>query len=263
MRKNPMLNNERMLNDAIFMFSVRRARGEGKERGGGEREESEYEFQGVEQDWWLCCLEISLPKRLTGMGLRFASFVFHFRSPHRSTPHNTLSMTYELIVHIRLMSQTISTVKVQIEATRESREWLGRKVTMFVVLDDWQKKKAAEKWANANLRPSTKAKVNKKFIIFTLTIAVQGQFTLKFIQNENVTVKSETQRKKKWSSSFFRCGARSGNWVRAEATSCFFVWLVVWCGGCLCNAQTSLKVAHATSTLFSLALLTINSIVVG
>lgn len=38
MRKNPMLNNERMLNDAIFMFSVRRARGEGKERGGGERE---------------------------------------------------------------------------------------------------------------------------------------------------------------------------------------------------------------------------------
>lgn len=63
-------------------------------------------------------------------------------------------------------------------------------------IDDWQKKRAS-------LKPSTisnstkRAKVNKKFIIFTLTIAAQGQLTLKFIYNENVTVKNETEMEKK------------------------------------------------------------------
>lgn len=183
-------------------------------RGRATAKESEYEVSRRRtQDWWLCCLERSVYSAPLGWASlsAFVAFVFHFCSPHRSTPHTShrrllcivhfrWHTTYELIVHIIRMSYKrcrLLKFKFNVALEKEEEgEWLDRKrneqKSQQCLLSMIGKKRA-------NSKPSTvsnsiiRAKVNKKFIIFTLTIAAQGQLTLKFIFNENVTVKNETE----------------------------------------------------------------------
>lgn len=140
-------------------------------RGRATAKESEYEVSRRRtQDWWLCCLERSVYSAPLGWASlsELVAFVFHFCSPHRSTPHtshrrfvvyNTLSMTYELIV------QTMSTVKVQIRCC--SAEGGGGRLTGWkrneqksqqCLLYRWLAKKERA-W---NLRPSATAQKEPK-----------------------------------------------------------------------------------------------------
>lgn len=137
------------------------------------------------------------------------AFVFHFRSPLCSTPHNTLSMTYELIVHIN-MPQMISTAKVQ-----KLYEWRKKK---FVANVQCCCRWLAKRIVYFNLRPSTKAKVNMKFIIFTLTIASQGQFTLKFIT-----------RTSRWRAEKMRAWALDRSEIGSQTNRVVIIVIVVFC----------------------------------